>query len=105
MKVFKTFLAVGSEIHTMDTIEYEGGFWLVPNWILSPDDQYMKPLLIVSLATIPHTESPEGVEPRFVVNSPIPKSVFQGVIPEGKEGQFVIVQEPHIVFPNPDKAN
>ena len=36
----KTMLASGAEILQMDTIRHEGQFWLVPDWIESPDGKH-----------------------------------------------------------------
>ena len=101
MKIFKTMVIVDGAINQIETIEYEGYYWLVPDWLVSPDGKQMRPLRIISLATIPHTGKPEGAAPHFVVSGPVPKSVFDGVAPKGQEALFRIVEQPQIVFPNP----
>jgi hypothetical protein len=100
-KIFKTMLIINGEIHSMDTIAHGGGFWLVPEWLVSPDGKSMSPLRIISLATIPH-HGPFGSASEFSVIYPLPKSLFRGVTPPGKEGQFEIVEAPGIIFPNLD---
>ena len=41
----------------------------------------------------------------FVIDSPIPKSVFLGHPPKGEENRYEIVENPGLVFPNPDVLN
>ena len=102
--ILKTAVINGGNIDLMDTIEHEGHFWLVPNWILSRNDKYIRPLRIISLQTIPHQDfgSVKEGEARFVVSYPIPKSVFLGLPPKGRENLYVIRENPEIVLPNPD---
>ena len=87
------------EIHTVDVIEYLNRFWLVPEWLDSPDKKSTTPARIVSLATIPHQrmDGPIG----FVVNDPIPKSVLFGQPSPEEAGKFVIVEAPPIRLPHP----
>jgi hypothetical protein len=104
-KIYKTMLISGGGIQMMDTIEFEGAFWLIPEWLVSPDRKQMRPLRGVSLQTIPHQDLGEKQKAqRFVVNGPIPESVFRGLQPpEGPK--FEIREELRIVLPNPDVLN
>jgi len=43
MKVFKTVVSNGTTILPIDTISYEGGLWLVPHWIITPDGRGLMP--------------------------------------------------------------
>jgi hypothetical protein len=101
MRIYQSTIAVGNEIHTMETIEFEGEFWLVPNWIVSPDGKYMKPLRIIALRTLEHRRSGDD----FVVNRPIPKAVLNGLVPKELEGQYDIRENPTFVMPNPDELH
>jgi hypothetical protein len=105
MKIYTTMVILDGEIHRTDTIAYQNGFWLVPDWLVSPDKKHMRPLRIISLATIPHEGNPEGPSPQFVISYSIPKSLFRGMIPKGEEKRYVIVENPQIIFPNPDVLN
>lgn len=99
--ILKTAVINGSTIDLMETIEFEGSFWLVPQWVLSRGDKYIRPLRIISLATIPH-QRVDGPDYQFVVNSPIAKGVLLGHPPKGQEKLYVIRENPEIVLPNPD---
>jgi hypothetical protein len=102
MAVYKAHVTIAGEvyeIHTVDVIEHEGQFWLVPEWLDSPDRKWTKPARIVSLATIQHQtmRGPIG----FVVNDPIPKSVLFGQPSPEEASRFVIVEAPEIQLPHP----
>mgnify|MGYP001807878666 CR=1 FL=1 len=101
-KIYKTVAIVGGSIMKHQTIEHEGSFWLVPIWVLSTDGRQMRPLRIVSLATVPHTDAgPDVKGPRFVLDMPLPECVLRGVQPSPPAPQFDIREDPPIVFPNP----
>lgn len=82
-------------VHTTDVIEFRGTFWLVPEWLDNRVQKLTKPVRIVSLATLPHSRTGRF----FVVNDPIPKSVFDGQIPPQEAGKFVVIENPDISFP------
>lgn len=103
--ILKTMLTTGGKILTMDTIVYEGEPWLVPDWILSPDDKRIRPLRIIALRTMAHQPTHKSSGWDFVVTHPVPKSVLLGHPPEGKEKLFVIHENPEIWVLNPDVLN
>lgn len=105
MKLYSAMLTTDGDIVKMDVIEYKGGFWLVPEWLVSPDKKYMRPLRAVSLATIEHSLIESGNPAHFVVSMPIDKSVFHGHPVEDLQTAYVIEENPEIVFPNPDVLN
>lgn len=89
------------EMHLVDTIEYQGQFWLVSSWNESRQGRWSKPVRIVSLATIPHQMSSGGGEPRGVVNYPIPKVLLQDVHALSPElaARYRVVDSPDITLP------
>jgi len=102
-KIYRAVLISGPSILQMETIEHDGRFWLVPDWIVSRDQKLMKPLRIISLATIPHTDLGEGQRGhRFVVHGPVRQSTLRGHPPPEEANLFEIVESPEIIFPNPD---
>jgi len=97
MKIFTTMVTIGNEIHTMDTIEYEGQFWLVPEWLSRQELEFEIPMRIVCLSTLPHQKSSGAVN--FVLNVPIPKAVLDGHVPPELAGAYIVIERPDIRFP------
>ena len=98
MKIFKTMLTSDGNIQFMDTIEYEGKMWLVPEWLDSISLRVSTPLRIIGLDAFVHQKMP-GNPADFLVELPIPKSVFEGQIPPELKGVVQIVESPDIRFP------
>jgi hypothetical protein len=94
----------GGSIWQVDVIEHEGGFWLVPEWFEFPELGTRKPVRIISLKTIRHQDQDGGPFPRFVLNAPISKDVFDGV-PTPKAVQYVVIEQPDISRPLPERMN
>jgi hypothetical protein len=80
-----------------EVIKYEGKFWLVPEWMDNINLGICKPVRIISLETMQHSES-RGF---FVVEFPIPETVLLGVETEG----FVVQERPPITFPIPPRPH
>ena len=95
MKVFKTLvffdIADGS-IHECDTIEYEGGKWLVTSWIDNPSKRETRPLRIIRVDQLGLQE----FQGRFVLNYPMPKAVFDGRAPPPQGSPLVVIESPPI---------
>lgn len=87
MKIYKTAALVytsyveGDDKPTVegytyfDTIEYEGKFWLVPDWIYNTNEGWKRPERIICLAQLPHKKvaPQDGIpEADFVLGYPIP---------------------------------
>lgn len=70
---------VGSEdgLFNVDVIEFEGGLWLVPQWLDNKAQGWTTPGRIIRLDTIPH-QRVDGQAYHFVVNVAIPKAILQG---------------------------
>ena len=101
MRIFKTAVIVDGAIQSMDTIEHEGSFWLVPEWLDMPAQGVTMPRRIVSLATLRH-ERMSG-NPDFVVSDPVPKFVFDGAVPSQLAHMYIVKELPELRFPMPDK--
>jgi hypothetical protein len=88
------------KIYKVDTIEYEGKMWLVPEWLDSPKSGWQMPARIICLDGL-HYQKADGKEVDFVLNAGIPKSVFDGTqIPLGD--RYVVLERPGIQFPTTD---
>lgn len=105
MKLYQAALIMDGGMYYMDAIKYQGSYWLVPDWILSPDETLMRPIRIISLAKLPHQVNPKGPAPHVVVEYSIPKSVSAGLIPVGEEDRYEVIENPEIFLPNPDVLN
>ncbi len=85
MDVFKTYLFFSGydEGHSylIDTIFYEGEWWLVPNWLGKGNERKI-PVRLIRLTGLKYQEvNDEGY--RFLLNNAIPKSVMDGQPQEG----------------------
>lgn len=103
---YKQIVNMGGNTVTMDVIEYEGGGWLVPQWLVSPDKKTMRPARIISLR-MSGIESPAPrVALAFFQNDIWPESLFlEGVIPPDKRQLLLVHENPDIEVPNPDVTN
>ena len=87
-------------VYKVDAIEYEGAIWLVPHWIEFLDEGVMKPTRIVRLDRLVHQKaSVSGVE--YLVNEPLPKSLFETQKPGQLAAQFVVIEAPDITVQIP----
>jgi hypothetical protein len=107
MKIYCTMAPISGDpeletkIHQIDTIEYEGGLWLVPEWLEAPTEGWKKPARIVRMDSLPHSPMPDTYPADFLLNGPIPKAVLDGQIPRGKEALYDVIEGPDIKFDIP----
>ena len=95
-----TVIIADDNVHNayqIDVIEDADDFWLVPEWLESPDGKTRRPARIVSLATLPHQRGKDS--PEFVVDDPVPKYVFDGRIPPQEASKYIVIEAPEILFP------
>lgn len=96
--------ANSTSICEMDVIEYDGKFWLVPEWLDNPIQKVTKPMRMVSLETIRHSRM-RGAKQEFVVEFPVPKYVFEGRIPSAEADKYVVIEGPELLFPRDQTKN
>jgi hypothetical protein len=104
----KTHVIVDWEVRLVDWIMHEDKAWLVPDWLVSPDDRSMRPLRIISLKMAAGYEGYKLGEAPLVWfrSNSIPKSLFEnGVVPPEQEKVFVIREMPEIWLPNPEHSH
>jgi hypothetical protein len=83
-------------IWKMDTIEYKGKMWLVPEWTVDRLEGLTKPTRIICLDSLQHQKTPGGPAD-FVLNNGIPKSVVDtGQTPPRSEDWLVVIENPDI---------
>jgi len=84
-------------IYKMDTIEYQGKMWLVPEWTVDRLEGLTRPTRIICLDLLPHQKiTGEGVPADFVLSDGIPKSVCDGQIQTQQEYSFFVIENPDI---------
>ncbi len=106
MKILKTLVGSDdSQLRTCDTIEHEGGLWLVPRWNVAPTEGWRKPARIIRMDTLPHQEMSEAWEQDFSLQYPIPKAVLFCQTPPEEAHGFDVIDQPDIMFPGGNKLN
>jgi len=97
----KATVILASHVHEIvltDVVEHEGQFWLVPEWFENSVLKVRKPTRLIGIAKLRHQRS--KTYPEFVVEDPIPKSVFfDEAIPPELENKYEILESPDIRFP------
>src|SRR5260370_7171794 len=80
VRIFKTVIAVGAALLRMDTIEFQGLFWLVPEWLGELNEGLINPTRIKCLAGLRYQDLLTDTETSddFSVNVPIPKFLHEG---------------------------
>jgi hypothetical protein len=100
MKILKTLVTFPDGIYAIDTIEYEGDLWLVPEWIDgTPSEGYSKPVRIIRMP--PLQQAGPSVSADYIVSNPLPKGVFEGQIPTEFENVYAVIEHPDIVIETP----
>jgi len=97
-RVFKTIIGLddSSDILLCDTIEHEGAKWLVPRWLEAPSEGWKKPQRIICLDPLPHQKLQGAFPAEYLLNDPMPRSVFEGRPRQQGERAYVVIEEPDI---------
>lgn len=96
MKIYKALVPLADGIYTMDAIEHNGEFWLVPEWIEAHNKELKMPVRIIRLWGLEHQVTIGGPFGDFVVANPIPKAVLNGQIPPELERAYTVIERPDI---------
>ncbi len=88
----------------MDTVEHEGHFWLVPEWLEIPNlaalsEKLIMPARIIQIDPLAHQKT-EIHGAQFVVTCPIPKSVLTGQTQTAEGVDYIVEERPHIHIPS-----
>jgi hypothetical protein len=106
VKIYKTRIIFAEanfgKIMPCDTIEHNGKFWLVPEWKENTTTKTRAPLRIICLDCLPHQKTGPDDPHDFIVNTPIPSCVFEGIKPSEEKYQFDIIEFPDISFDIPE---
>lgn len=104
MKILRTLLAVegaGASFFHMDTIEYEGKFWLGPLWLEVPSEGYKRPAHIVCLDSLKHQKMIGSPLADFVLSGPLPKAAHEARAPQSPKPEYVLIENPPVHVPTP----
>ncbi len=104
----KVVILSGPNILTVDAIEHEGRAWIVPNWIVSPDKKWMKPLRIIAPRFAQGSKPIPGFEAlqHIFGAMQLPESLLErGQIPPGLAQLIEVHENPDIIVRNPDVLN
>ena len=100
--IYRALVHVGSAARGADVIAYEGEFWLVTEWLVTPDKKRMRPLRIVALTGIPHNGSPTNPSPQFIISAPLPRALFApATLPSELRRSYRVVAAPDMEFAHP----
>lgn len=104
-KIFTTLAMIGDKIddfQRVDTIEYQGKFWLVPRWFGSPIEGWRTPELIICLENLPHRDLRGTPQPAdFGMNVPIPRAVLDDLVQGKKVAGYEVIYRPPVRYPIP----
>jgi len=92
-------------VGTFDTIEYEGALWFVTKWMHSRSAGAQRPERIVRLDRHDLAPAPDHPGIDFLLQSPVPKSVFDMAISPAALNGYSVVDRPKIMFPYPGGLN
>jgi hypothetical protein len=101
MKIYKAMISSpdyeknNTSIFECDAIEFEGKFWLVPNWLEDGFGSVKTPKRIICLSKLDHSVSSLSYAD-FLVKVPIPKNVLDGRITEHDKETFLILEYPEL---------
>lgn len=102
-QIFKTMVPTDSgTIEKVDTIEHENKMWLVPNWLDQPGLKLTRPNRLILLDSLPH-EKAQIAGCQYVLNTPLPKELFEMSPLTEKAKGFVVVDLPDFWFELPSE--
>ena len=102
MSIHRTMVTIveTGEVSTCDTITYDGGLWLVSEWIEVPTDGYKEPARLIRIDKLRHRKiAGEKFPATFLLNVPLPKALFNAVVPTDLLAKFEVVDLPGILYP------
>jgi hypothetical protein len=98
---------VGTEngsIVMLDTIEHQGGLWLVTEWLEHLGQGARSPRRIIRLDVLPYKAASFGGSDYILSSGHIPKDVLECKIPQEQVADFVVIDLPEIFLKLPDRT-
>lgn len=97
----------GQKMFPMATIEHNGSFWLVPEWLEPKDEEWITPARIICLDGLVYQDFRGMPNAPFdlAVNIPIPKSVLGGHATLEESGRYKVIERPPIRYRKPPSVH
>ena len=105
-KIYKTLLAPEGRgsLDLCDTIEHEGHMWLVPKWLVAPEEGWRRPERIILLDSLPHQKTGFGGAD-YLLSGPLAKAALEGHDQSSLGPEYTVILEPDITLPGGEKLN
>ena len=88
--------------YLIDTIEHEGGLWLVPQWLETTFPNMQQPARIIRMDTLPHNHVGDYLfdtnHKTYSLDGLIPKAVLDGATSSLSKPPLEIVEAPEIAI-------
>lgn len=107
MRIYTTMISISGDpalengLHLADTIEYQGGLWLVPEWSEAPSEGWKKPKRIIRIDKFRHEPMPGPYPADYLLHETVPKAVLDGNAASALVIGFVVIEAPDISFEIP----
>ena len=100
MSVWKVLVRYGgtNERHIVDAIFYNGGLWLVPEWLEQPSEKLMKPARIILVEHMAKAPANPETGAALVLMQPLPKALFDCSVPLSEGTGFEVQDLPPILL-------
>lgn len=94
--------AVGCDdgkVYKLDVLEAAGQRWIVTRWILKRT--YRRPARLIALEALPHQTigNVYAAPPHIVVNTPVPRDVLFGKLPDDATEKFGVIKRTRRRYP------
>lgn len=104
LKILRTMLGSDDDgqILICDTIEHEGGLWLVPEWRINKTQRWRTPIRIILIDQLRHQRMRGSLSHRkadFLLTDTMPKSVLDGPSHSSGGVELELGESPDIHFP------
>lgn len=106
MDVFKIIVMFAGEnekqFQTCDAVEHAGKTWLVPKWTISPDDQWLMPVIAIPSDRLRLVRFSRIDDPaiRFATGDKPPRAIFFPPIPQQLADLYGVDFQSPIRIPN-----
>jgi hypothetical protein len=99
VKILKTAIDGTGAVCSMDTVEYQGEFWLVPSWLEAPWNGWRMPSKIVSLSRLGYEHTPDNSLGDFKLLIALEPSSLTDSVETLQANGYVVRERPDIRLP------
>jgi hypothetical protein len=99
LKLLKAMVPTPDGLCVVDAVETDDGVWLIPSWLDNcPSKGFSKPAYMIRI----HAQKTRFGECDYLLNTPLPKCVFEGKSTKEFEKLYEIRHLPDLFFDTPD---